>query len=202
MAEKDEATLGFYEREAARYAGRVRRPLTAQLDRFLDGLTPGARILELGCGGGQDAAYMLSRGFDILPTDGSPAMAAEAQRLLGREVAVMAFDQLETERAFDAIWASASLLHVPKHGLPAVLARIHHALHPGGRFWASYKTGVDTERDRFGRFYNNPEENTLRELYRDAGFAQLATRRVSADGYDGALVDWLWVEAERPPLTF
>lgn len=201
MSEKDEETLGFYEREAARYAARDRRPPAAQLDRFLDGLKPGARILELGCGGGQDAAYMLARGFDIIASDGSPAMAAEAARRLGRAVIVMPFDQLDARQAFDAVWASASLLHVPNDGLSAVLARIHRALHPGGRFWASYKTGIDTDRDRFGRFYNNPEVEALGQYYRAAGFSQLATRGVSASGYDGTLADWLWIEAQRSLLT-
>ena len=47
---------------------------------FLAMLPPGAQILELGTGGGQDAAFMLEQGFAVIPTDGSPELAAEAEK--------------------------------------------------------------------------------------------------------------------------
>jgi ubiquinone/menaquinone biosynthesis C-methylase UbiE len=35
---------------------------------------PGAYILELGCGTGEDAYWMLDHGFSVCATDASPAM--------------------------------------------------------------------------------------------------------------------------------
>ena len=75
---------------------------------------------------------MLDRGFDVDPTDGVPAMAAEAETLLGRPVRIMRFDELEAAAAYDGIVALASLLHVPRDDLAGVLARIWRALKPGG----------------------------------------------------------------------
>ena len=73
----DADTLAFYDREASAYANR-RDQAGPHLAAFLGQLAPGAKILELGCGGGQDAAAMIAAGFDVTPTDGSAGLAAEA----------------------------------------------------------------------------------------------------------------------------
>jgi SAM-dependent methyltransferase len=72
----DETTLEFYGREAERYCERTGSAPTATLGAFLGRLPHGATILELGCGSGRDSAEMLQRGYNVLPTDGSPEMAA------------------------------------------------------------------------------------------------------------------------------
>ena len=43
---------------------------------------PGGRILELGGGTGEDAAFLASHGYDVLLTDPSPAMVSRAQAKL------------------------------------------------------------------------------------------------------------------------
>jgi len=43
---------------------------------------PGAKILEIGGGTGQDAAFLASRGYRVLLTDASPAMVATARNKL------------------------------------------------------------------------------------------------------------------------
>jgi cyclopropane fatty-acyl-phospholipid synthase-like methyltransferase len=47
-------------------------------------LQPGARILELGCGGGRDAEAMVAAGFEVDPTDGTPEIARKAEERLGK----------------------------------------------------------------------------------------------------------------------
>ena len=44
----------------------------------------------------------------------------------------MRFDQLDVLQAYDGVWASACLLHVPKEELSGILARIHHAFEAAG----------------------------------------------------------------------
>lgn len=46
---------------------------------LLQTLPPAGRILELGGGTGEDAAFLAARGFDLLLTDPSPAMVSLAQ---------------------------------------------------------------------------------------------------------------------------
>jgi hypothetical protein len=87
----DEATLDFYAREAPDYVADGPDGACRHLNEFLDRLEDGARILELGCGGGRDAEAMLARGFEVDATDGCQEMAGRAETRLGRPVRVMRF---------------------------------------------------------------------------------------------------------------
>ena len=110
----DEATLQFYRGHAEAYAGREITSRKARLAAFLALLPPGGHILELGCGAGGDTAEMLAQGFDVRATDGSPEMAAVASKRLGRPVETLLFHELDEVEAYDAVWANACLLHVPR----------------------------------------------------------------------------------------
>jgi SAM-dependent methyltransferase len=195
----DPATLAFYEREAEVYAGRPHDGQFSRLRRFLGDLAPGAQILELGCGGGRDAAEMIRLGYRVTPTDGSPAMAAQAERRLGLPVRVMTFEALEAEAEYDAVWASASLLHARAAALPDIFARIRRALRPGGRLCAGFKGGDGEGYDSLGRYYNFPTEAALRDAFAAAGpWRSLEIEHADGAGYDGVRRDWLICLAVRP----
>ena len=164
----DEETLNFYRRNAEAYAGWAKAPST-RLTGFLALLPPGGSILELGCGAGNHSAKMLEAGFAVRPTDGSPEMAEAASRRLGRTVETMLFHELDEQEAYDGVWASACLLHVPKDELEGILGRIHRALKPDGVFYASFKIGAGDGRDSLGRYYNYPSAEWLRGTYAAAG---------------------------------
>jgi SAM-dependent methyltransferase len=164
----DEATLRFYGANAERYAAWAKAP-SARLVGFLELLPQGGSILELGCGAGNHAAEMLARGFVLRATDGSPEMADVASRRLNHPVEAMRFDQLEAREAYDGVWASACLLHVPRRDLGTILARIHRALKSDGVFYASYKIGEGEGRDSLGRYYNYPSAAWLAETYAASG---------------------------------
>ncbi len=187
----DRATLAFYEAEAPRYTLSGTRGPSRHLDDFLDRLTAGGYILELGCGAGRDALHMIARGFTVDATDGASAMVRKARERLGGGVRAMRFDQLRSQAVYDGIWAHASLLHVAQSELPFMLARIRTALKPGGWHWASYKLGRGEARDRFGRFYNNPAADDLRALYEAVGGWRLdQLDQFDGMGYDGEPVRW------------
>lgn len=194
----DDETLRFYADNAATYAARSPGGLSEQLEAFLGRLPAGARILELGTGGGQDAAVMLERGFAVQPTDASPELAAQAATRLGRPVRIMRFDELAEHRAYDAVWANACLLHAPRSELTQDLSRIHHALRPGGLFVASFKSGTGEGRDTFGRYYNYPDRTTLEGHYTaSAPWTDLAITERLGSGYDNLPTVWHWVTATR-----
>jgi SAM-dependent methyltransferase len=198
-AAHDPATLAFYDAECAAYAVREGKyGASPRLTGFLAHLKPGARILELGCGGGQDAGAMIAAGFEVTPTDGSPGLAEEAERRLGVPVRVMRFDELRADQEYDAVWANACLLHVPTAGLAGVLGRIRAALRPGGLFYASYKAGDGAGRDALGRYHNFPTEAVLRAQYRAAGpWRRIDVESGPGGGYDGVARTWLQVTARR-----
>jgi SAM-dependent methyltransferase len=200
MAARDAETLAFYAREAETYAVRPRNERSPRLLGFLAQLKPGARILELGCGAGQDAAVIREEGFAVVPTDGTPELAREAEKRLGIPVRVLRFDELDETAAYDAVWANACLLHVPFDALSGVLARIHRALRPQGLFFASYKAGKGGGRDSLGRYYNFPSRDALSGAYREAApWQSLDIDTGRGGGYDGVERDWLFVSARRAP---
>ncbi|HWV21404.1 MAG TPA: class I SAM-dependent methyltransferase [Devosia sp.] len=193
----DDPTLRFYADNAAIYAEHRTTPSGQRLDVFLAQVPAGGKILELGCGNGRDAAHMLSLGFDVDATDGTPELAAEAQRRIGRPVRILRFEQLDADTAYDGIWACASLLHVPASDLVGILARIRHALRPGGVFTASFKAGTGEGRDDLGRYYNYPTPERLRADYEAAGWTDLTLETNMGGGYDAKPTRWLWMTARR-----
>lgn len=79
-------------------------------------------------------------------------------------------------KSFDAVWASASLLHVSKQAMPSVLAKIHSLLKSGGVFYVSMKKGQGEHIQadhRYGgveKFWNYVDEVELISLLTAAGF--------------------------------
>lgn len=195
----DAATLAFYEREAERYVAAVPDWTKDYRDSFLARLQPGAHILDLGCGGGRDAAAMIAAGFTVDATDGSAAMAAEAEKAIGRKVRVLRFDELDANAAYDAVWASASLLHVPRGELGDALVRVHRALKSGGLFYASFKAGDEEGYDEFGRYYNYPDAAWLRAAYATAGpWEEIEFSTGPGTSLEGGTIDWHFVTMRKP----
>ena len=138
----DEQTLRFYAEHARTYAARGAGATEPRLQDFIAALPPGAHVLELGTGGGHHAAHTLAQGLVVDATDASPDLASEAEKRIGRPVAIMRFDQLTASGIYDGVWASAALLHAPAGELTDDLARIHNALRPGGPVRFQLQGGV------------------------------------------------------------
>jgi SAM-dependent methyltransferase len=194
----DEETLQFYRGNAEAYAKRTFTSRQARLMAFLAQLPPGASILELGCGAGGDTAEMLARGFEVRATDGSPEMAGVASKHLCRTVETLLFHELDEVEAYDAVWANACLLHVPRTELADVLARIWRALKAEGVFYASYKEGDGDGRDTLNRYYNYPSQDWLRATYADAGsWNSLSIESGEVIGFDNQWAAMLFVVARK-----
>ena len=198
MAGHDPKTLEFYAAVAPDYVSRHVGGINRDLPGFLDRLAHGAQILELGCGSGRDAAFMQERGFAVEPTDGVAEMAALAEARLGQPVRIMRFEDLIATAAYDAVYASYSLLHVPRTGLADVLARIWRALRPGGWHMATYKSGGNEGRDLLDRYFNYLSPQQAEAYYRQAGEWELfeMTEGVGG-GYDDRPSSWVNVTARK-----
>ncbi len=194
----DAATIAYYQANAPRYTLGFEQAPSRYLDSFLDRLAPGARILELGCGGGRDSARIIERGFDLDATDGTPAMVRKANERFDVGARVMLFDELDAVGEYDAVWAHACLLHLSRADLPGVLAAIHRALRPGGWHFANYKLGDGEGRDLLGRLHNFPGTDWLEQAYRAAGFALEKSEVYRGKGADGTQRDWVALTVRRP----
>ena len=122
----------------------------AERQAFRDRLAPGARLLEIGAGTGQDSLYFQQEGFGVVAADLSAAMV-ERCRAKGIEAHVMDFLHLDFPAgSFDAVFAMNCLLHVPNHDLPAVLAAVRATLRPGGLLFVGVYGAQDDEESTEG----------------------------------------------------
>ena len=108
-----DATISYYNQNALEYFVKtVNVPMQNLYDKFEIYLKSGDKILDLGCGSGRDSKYFLSKGYDVVSVDGSIEICRLAEKYIGKYVRNIFFDELDYVNEFDAVWASASLLHV------------------------------------------------------------------------------------------
>jgi SAM-dependent methyltransferase len=94
----------------------------------------GERVLDLGCGDGALTAKLAAMGCDVIGVDAS-APQIEAARKLNVDARVMDGEQLDFEGEFDAVFSNAAL-HWMRNHPDEVIAGVHRALKPAGRFVA------------------------------------------------------------------
>ncbi len=126
--------------------------------QFLPLIPAGGSILDAGCGAGRDSKAFLDLGFEVEAFDASAKLALLASKLTAKKVAVDLFQTYQSDKKFDAIWACASLLHVPIKELPGVFSSLSRMLKPDGVFYCSFKYG-EGEMARNGRRFTNLNES-------------------------------------------
>lgn len=157
-------TLNYYDKFAKTFFEK-----TVELDMqhfynvFEKFLFSGSRILDFGCGSGRDSKYFLSKGYSVVSMDGSPKMCEIASKYIGKNVLCQKFDEIKFENEFDGIWASASLLHIPKKNLKDIFKLLYKALKDDGYMYISFKYGKyeGVIGERYFSYLNYDELNSM-----------------------------------------
>lgn len=167
-------------------------------------LEVGDRVLELGCGTGEDARRLAERvgpTGSVLATDAAAGMVELARRTLADlpQAAVACLDQLDTglsESSVDVVVSCMSLMFSPEPALALQEAR--RVLRPGGRFaaavWAApehnpWITTVGMSAMLHGLVHGGPpvgpgevfslgDPHLLQRLCDDAGFTDVVVQAV------------------------
>lgn len=167
MTDPRQQTIDTYNTSAKQLAEYFRgigpRAKYIDLAFELAGNPKNARVVEVGCGDGRDAKEISKRcswyqGFDV---------SSELIKLAKVHVPTAEFVTADaTAYVFpdklDVIFAFASLLHLDKNEISALLQRAHAGLRPGGIFYISLKWSenyrTEIKNDQFGTrlfyFYN------------------------------------------------
>jgi SAM-dependent methyltransferase len=146
---------------------------TAPENRFILGHlgdVAGLRLLDLGCGAGENSVYFALKGAHCIGTDYSPGMVEKALNLAaanGVVIEARTMNALEIdfpENSFDIVYAANVLHHLPDP--ERAIREVHRVLKPGGKFcfW-------DPLRD-------NPVINVYRRIARDVRTADERPLRV------------------------
>jgi SAM-dependent methyltransferase len=145
-------------------------------DALASRLEDGARLLELGCGGGSPETKRLARRFAVTGVDISPQQVKRARvEIPGAEFLCADFSDLELPAcSFDAVASFYVFNHVPRELLAPLLVRIHGWLAPGGRLLTSF--GVSDLEAWTGEwlgaptFFSSFPAEVNSRLVREAGF--------------------------------
>ena len=148
-------TLDYYNKNSEEYFNSTLNvDMTNTYKAFLKLLPKGGKILDLGCGSGRDSMNFMKLGYEVTAVDGAKELAKRASVLLGKEVIVSTFEELELKEKFHGIWACASLLHIKREDLKIVLNNLYNNLDDNGVFYMSFKYGEKEYVDDKNRYFN------------------------------------------------
>lgn len=148
-------TLDYYNKNSEEYFNSTLNvDMTNTYKEFLKLVPEGGKILDLGCGSGRDSMNFMKLGYEVTAVDGAKELAKKASVLLGKEVIVSTFEELELKEKFHGIWACASLLHIKREDLKTVLNNLYNNLDDNGVFYMSFKYGEKEYVDDKNRYFN------------------------------------------------
>jgi SAM-dependent methyltransferase len=200
-----------YDRVAEQYLATKdpEDPLTlAALEELDRNLSPGAAVLDLGCGAGVPVTrWLVDKGFAVTGVDLSERQLELARRLVPGATFVRAdMSELGFEpQAFGAVVAFHSIIHVPRAEHPSLLAAIHRWLEPGGSFLATLTvTDFEGEEDDWEGWgaamrWSHYGERANVEMLRQSGFEIVYAETRTGKGPGKADETWLWVLARKNP---
>jgi SAM-dependent methyltransferase len=176
-------------------------PRAEWCDELVARLPAGARVVELGCGGGADETRVLAERFRLTGVDLSAEQLRRArQRVPDAEFVHADLTAIIFDRgSVDAVAAFYAFNHVPRDLLAGLFGRIHGWLRPGGLLLAALGTS-DAEGwtgDFLGApsyFSSFPPETNAR-LLGEAGFELLRDELVAINEPEGPAT-FQWVLAQ------
>ncbi|MCM2435399.1 class I SAM-dependent methyltransferase [Agrobacterium rosae] len=190
-------TLKFYDTNSKEYVADESAP-NPRLFAFLSKCKPKGRVLELGTGGGTDAAAIIDKGFNLDATDGSPELAAIASLRIGQPVKTMLFNELDAISLYDGVYACASLTHVPRNELGGIIKKVYRAMAENAVVWASFKSGVEEGTDALGRYYNYFPKDMLISLWEaSAPWRKIEAEAWTGGAYDRKPTEWIAIAAMK-----
>lgn len=153
-------SIDYYNKNSKDFFNRtINADVQDRYQKFLKHLPKGGRILDAGCGVGRDSRFFMSSGYEVVAFDGSLEMVKMASKLLEKDALHMLFQDMNFLSEFDAVWANASLLHLPYESLRKVFESFHNALLPSGILYASFKYGTSMRQGEERIFFDMNEVN-------------------------------------------
>jgi SAM-dependent methyltransferase len=136
------------------------------------------RILEVGCGPGNNLWFLNQEGFACSGLDASPSAIEYASIRCGKavELKVAEFPNVPFDGGFDLVIERAAICYVPLDVAKQTIANIHKVLVPGGRFmFTPYSKQVEAL--GYCLYYTR---DMIEDLFRDWKILQLHHMSVDA----------------------
>lgn len=114
-------------------------PQQEDLNEFSQYLKPSMKVLDLGCGAGQDSKFLHEIGIDVIGLDISEEMIEQAKKR-NPDIEFIVGDFLDIKFAddeFDAVWCSTVFHHIPSKWNNRFIEKIKKILKPNGILYIS-----------------------------------------------------------------
>lgn len=159
------STIEYYNSNSNQFiADTIGLDMSSLYKQFETYLSPGNKILDLGCGSGRDSRHFKMKGYDVIAVDPSEKMCESTRNIANVTVFQMGAEDLSFQNEFDGIWACASLIHIEKEKLHNVITRIVDCVVNGGVVYASWKYG-DNEIVNNGKYLCYMTEQSLNRIF-------------------------------------
>lgn len=153
------------------------------VDRVLEGLPAGAKVLDLGCGTGEPVAkYITERGFRVTGVDESEQMLMFARQTVPEAELIHAdMATVELVDTFDAAVAWDSMFHVERKHHAAIYRKLARAVRAGGRLLVSVGGSAPAQDDSVEGFTSE----MFGQTFYYSGFAPgVARKLIEASGFE------------------
>lgn len=117
------------------------------LKKFKKLLGKNLKVLDIGCGGGQDSFYLAENNCDVLGIDISEEMIRIAKENV-RKAKFMVGEFLDYEfgdEKFDGVWCHRMFHHIPLENQEKFIKKIYNILKSGGILYLSSKRSGDND---------------------------------------------------------
>lgn len=192
-------TLNYYNNHFLSLINRYELADVNEVQKFLlQTFNKNSKLLEIGCGSGRDASFMVKNNYDVIAIDGSKNMIEEAKKL-HPELSAKLFHQtlpndLNFYKKFDGVYSIATLMHLSKNDLEKTILKIYDLLNSNGKFLMSvslFRDDIENNGfDQKGRFFLVLSFEEWVSLLENIGFTILE-RKINNDGLDRSGIEWL-----------
>lgn len=189
-------TLNYYNENAKEYFDKtINVCMLKKYDKFLQRISKGCHILDLGCGSGRDSLYFIQNGYKVTSIEGSIELSKLATQYIGQPVKNINFINMEDVDIYDGIWACASLLHLKKEIFSKMLTKLYLSLKKTGVMYISLKIGTDFSTYEGNRFFTYYSRETLYQLLKKTNL-NIIDEFVTSDGLNRD-VEWINIIVQK-----
>lgn len=202
-------TLEYYEKCALELSERYDAADSSRLHDFLMKYLPvRGRILEVACGSGRDALFLVKHGFEVTATDASREMIRIAAKKLEPFSKCMVqcvkfplnSDNPLLSEKYNAIIATAVIMHFNDDELGKFAGQIPQMLSEDGRLILSQskgRSGLDsTCHDNAGRLFCERSRGQLADIFEISGLRLIGFEE-SADSLGRSSLRWMNLAYEK-----
>lgn len=197
-------TTKVYDTLGKKYLSDSEKAIPPERKDFIKNIPAGAKILDVGCGGGRDAKEFVKNGFRVTGIDLSGVLIKIAQG----EVSEATFKKMSVldikfpKESYDAIWAHAVLLHLVREDVIKALSGLHKILKLGGLLHVRVKKGkgealvkekISGWQERFYTYFSKKE---VESMFKKVGF-KIVRSKIMKDELQRPGVQWVSIWGRR-----